>query len=854
MTAELKITDGTTEISLIRDNGNAFHLNRWRPGIAQFTGGGTWQQSALSDGRRLVDYRRDNVIETFDLKIADVGVDELIWQTQELRRLLDKAADYWATNWQDVPVYLMAKADCEENPRHATIYAWSTPEDENPFAQPFQQSRGAMMNSWTLSMERGHWTEHPPGTGTCVETSGEQVFYGATSSTFFVPTATLDDAYIDTGNATLTNDTNLYLGRSALGYYHFGVRFRNVTIPQGAIIISAVIQLVCDLTANAGVVARVYAEDDVAPAQYGTYANLIGRALTSNSTLWSLPATMTEGIVYDTPDLALAVQEITDQVGWASGQDMAFQLRALGRTDADVVSSYRFASWDDLIKTEPILRVTWLDASSPATYGRSATCSDEVYLCNKANYAQIGYVEIDDGGIFQGNLIPGGPPYDLLPAAPLANDAVYFGCPSSDPFCSLVFDLSTGQVGCELIWEYWNSAWVTLWVRDNTRLAGGIPLTTTGVCSVHWEQPSDWVANDPGNGVTTLWVRARVTAVKGATTPPTQQTRDVYTILWPRIDVDSAQVGGDLAALARSLITDQSSAAHPNTSLKAYRIIAGLRTLSRGTDFVAYLNAAAEQNPAGAITDVGTDTIFTTTDVTTPTGTRATYSPAALNAWNDILTFTFNASLASDFYGTFHIFLRAKQVGGAAGDIGLRLKTFIGSTEVLQSDSMYFDSLNPWQIIDFGQIRFPGVTIRAADVATSSGFIIQGWSSSATPDAYLYDLVLIPTDEWAVDSAATSEASLDGISDGLFLDMDSIGSRGLIDAMTFDAVNTRLQSVWLPLANGPAIFQENVDQRLWFFSMELASDGSPELRAPPYHGFSLQAFRNQRYLSMRGER
>jgi hypothetical protein len=67
MPARLVITDGTTTIDLI-DRSFGFHLDSWEPAIAQYKQGGTFSDSPLADGRRLVDRHFDNAFETFELK------------------------------------------------------------------------------------------------------------------------------------------------------------------------------------------------------------------------------------------------------------------------------------------------------------------------------------------------------------------------------------------------------------------------------------------------------------------------------------------------------------------------------------------------------------------------------------------------------------------------------------------------------------------------------------------------------------------------------------------------------------------------------------------------------------------
>ena len=165
MAAILEISDGTTTVDLLGSNG--YILNSWRPAISGYKGGGTFQSSSLSDGRRLVHKAFAAATETFDLKARDVSQDTLIKTTQELRRLLEKASDYWTNNWQDEPVWIKTKASNETNARYAIIHVGVIPEDENPFSQPFlQPSCDAVMDNIGLIVERGHWWSEEPKTGT----------------------------------------------------------------------------------------------------------------------------------------------------------------------------------------------------------------------------------------------------------------------------------------------------------------------------------------------------------------------------------------------------------------------------------------------------------------------------------------------------------------------------------------------------------------------------------------------------------------------------------------------------------------------------------------------------------------
>lgn len=139
----------------------------------------------------------------------------------------------------------------------------------------------------------------------------------------------------------------------------------------------------------------------------------------------------------------------------------------------------------------------WLRDDSSTSFGASVTtCGDppEVYIVNKYSPTQLTHIKISDGGVFTDLMPMTAFPVALFPAAPAANDALYFIASTSDAntgqFDNLVFYLTenlgytTGGAVTVFTWEYWNGAWVTLTVTDGT-----VQFSRLGVCSVHWVPP-----------------------------------------------------------------------------------------------------------------------------------------------------------------------------------------------------------------------------------------------------------------------------------------------------------------------------------------------------------------------------
>jgi len=688
----LEITDGTTLVNLLAER-SGFCCTDWTPAIAEGKGGGVWRDSPLSGGRRLAMRKLGNVIERYELQVRNWNQDQLIRDTQNLRRLLEKAIAYWTTRWQDEPVWIKAQSPLEENPRHALVQDDSTPGDDFPYGQPFWPQIGsAALDSFALLVERGHWTENEPGTGTAVECSAVETYDG----------------------------------------------------------------------------------------------------------------------------------------------------RNLGNVDS--------------------------------AGARDPTTADAVFIANKRNEANLTdiYHYTAIGPAWSANLMDAALPFDFLPAVPAVGDITYFGIDTavadSGPFCSLVFDISTAQVDLTITWEYWNGAWVALTAQDNTDAGGamtGDPFDTLGVNSVHWVQPSDW-ATVAVNAITGYWVRARVTAIGGAPAPPQQQNRDIYSIVWPYIEAQSVQVGGDIAALSRVRLNVQSfKDTAPVNVLFLDRTIIGLRSTARGDAFTAYLNCADEQNPASITATIISTCNYQASPVT-PTGRYLNYTPVGVEAMGERWRLTFSNAVANDFMGTYHAYIRGSQSGGSVGDIQFRLRAYTslqgltyesGIGQFFNAAAAPLNVIN--QIVDLGMFTIGSDLINEQDdlVNLNLSLYISNSEAGSPGDAHFYDIILVPIDEWAGDfTTITYPRTASDLAETL-LDLDSIAyPKQQIRALVRQASTDRIKDIFAPVTNGPAIWQANQKQRYWVFSMYDNSPDDGDWVAYCEIGASIQAQRMARYFSMRGDR
>jgi hypothetical protein len=671
MSATLEITDGTDTVSLIQDGGNTFFLNEWMPRIVLPKAGGVYQQSALSDGRRLVDRKFDTVAESFDMKGHAESMDAMARELQVLRALLEKAVAYWTTDWQSTPVYFVCQAECETNARYALIMNYSTPDDENPFSQPWLAAEGTVLDNWTLTIERDHWTENAPGTGT----------------------------------ATAASAVEAYNGRN----------FGNI-----------------------------------------------------------------------------------DSAG----------------------------------------------ARDPVT-------TQDVYVVNKRNEANLTHVYEDDGGVFSANLLDAALPHRLLPAVPTTSDDMYFGIDTSvsdsGPFDNLVFDVGTAQTNItDTDWLYWNGAWAAFaTVRDYTASAigSGVAFSRTGVYSVRWEIPSDW-ATTSVNGVTAYWVRLNIGTVDPGPAGATQQNRRIYSATWPYAEIQAAAVGGTLPALLRILAQQREDT--QTGAIK--RIFCGLRSQSRGSNFTAVLNASDEQNPTGIAVSAGANSSFINL-VPSPTGRVIEYNPSGADSIAVRAQFQLATSISPEYVGSFHAFFRYITTGATTSytaNLSVRsdqnnITTFTGETVTIAAGAT-----TDLGIADLGKVDLPPYLEHAdADESGRVHLRINVGSSDGTDNLRIVDLWLMPIDEWAadMDQDETSSSSAP-------IRLDSLQNpRRVLRAGVFNSSDQIIQPFKV-VKNGPAILQASSQQRLWFLLFRF--DVSDREESNLYHSVRVQLQSNQRYFSTEG--
>lgn len=522
-------------------------------------------------------------------------------------------------------------------------------------------------------------------------------------------------------------------------------------------------------------------------------------------------------------------------------------------------------------------------APSYIDIGQEATCANQVYVGNShKDGGQLTDIYYYDASLvaWSANLFNAATPYGFLPAVPGDGDCVYFGQDTvgtldRGPFCSLVFDISARSVygGVATIeWEYWNGAWVALTNFHDPRGSanGGSGASWdlyTGVQSVHWAQPTDWTTTAV-NGVTGFWVRARCNIPGGgdSISQPVQQNRTIYTIATAHIEIDSAQTGGDIPMFARLRMQCWSDIIAPAALLPAQisRIHVGLRSLSRGAEFQAYLPCGSNMTPAGQVTQsmapAGAAVTFPVDSPLTAYGEYTSYVTVAATNMADVISVYMGGPLATAIMpGTYRVMVRYQRTNGADGDVRMRLRITTDPYGAGRTTPQVLLSANNNQeVADFGRITLaPWGMAHPATVIDGTIFIQLANDIAASRTVYLYDVILIPADEWYAclerDTGTSTNLEYWNV-----LDTDSVSvPRDRRIAIVRDWVNgDRMLGKWIRQSSGPNVLQANADQRLWFFMQQYENTASPwgELFGQWEMAMTVQTEGIKRYKWARGDR
>jgi hypothetical protein len=371
------------------------------------------------------------------------------------------------------------------------------------------------------------------------------------------------------------------------------------------------------------------------------------------------------------------------------------------------------------------------------------------------------HVYRDDGGVFSSNLVATSA-HDYFPAAPAVTDAYYIGS-TNEPMTSVVLNVGTIFAGTALVgvWEYYNGAWVTLPVGTNlmaSRSPDWFNYLGEHILGLHME---DWTQTTI-NTVNAWWIRYRLTTVTAVSTVPANSSFIPYVCGHNYISIPSAGIRGDISPQILMSIVAPWSAITANPDLATInKIIVGAK--SRNLDnFVSVINL--NDVAVGGWTHTnGTDAAIV--DTGDSEGSKNRYTNVTF-AGTESLDMRLRMTLAAPgikyYQGEYKMFLRCQQIGGAVGDCTVGVKTRLwANTDLFPQVGSGYKALRAIdagpEIVDLGTIQIPFAP-QAGDLNDSTFlngplyFEVEASVVSGSAGVLrLYDIILIPIDEWTAE-------------------------------------------------------------------------------------------------------
>lgn len=889
--------NGQTVYYDLLNGANGVFLEEWRPRRAVMKGGGVFQDSPMVDGRSLVHGVYGNVQETFKLKYYHDSPDTAAFEDAKLEQLLQKAMDNGRTQWQREPVYLAVQPVGASNVQYARIIAGQIKDSEDPFGTTWNQARGGTSaigaTAWDdieLIIERGDWLENPPGTGTAVS-HGAQVEYLNTPGVWF--DTVNDNLYAPLSPPDPSGDLcfEWWMKLNSLGRVGGGGNgyILNVYHSGGA---PADDQITILVNSSDG---KMYCTMDIDGGTNGTIATSATLtdddrwhhyAVTWDGTAGSFVEIYVDGVAKGAAPVASsgaavlatdwyignfhsAGNAIDGVLGWfrvseaqrytADFSDSVPDRQIPPANDADTYFLWGMNDGSGSTVASLIggtaLALTgasWLignvatTGTGDFTAGAPASTGSDIFYAHHGAQVPI-HTAFRYNGSYSANLIGASLPQALLPTG--ATSILYL-C-SSAPFYNVIFNIGTAIAGTAVIAnEYWDgSAWSALSdVQDDT---GDFANTEAGC--IAWDEVSNWAITTV-NGVAGYWLRFRVSS-GSVSTSPTQQTYNIYSACWPYVTWGDTAVNGDIAALGQLVSYRQDNNSLSVSPAKMTRYM-GARSVDRGVNFSAFLpfsNGPGLPPGVQVIPSATGSTYLTWDNYRGISGVQLTFTGGSGFIIN-LLTIRISSTYAAEYSGRYRVLLRHRMPATTGTHVQTDLKLSLVVGDQRRDAYPYADDLGLGvhleNFLDFGEIAIGGNLAYGETIGDLDIDIDIDTSSGVARTLYLYDLILIPIDEWA---AIVSDQLM--IEKGVhYRDTSEIGYTPIAD-------KTRIVSSGAEYAQNTVISNgrgmlENGSSKLWMVEYARSKSVSDSIgdgySSPPELIFRAELSRNQRYRSFRG--
>jgi len=201
-----------------------------------------------------------------------------------------------------------------------------------------------------------------------------------------------DDAEEDSGGGVSLNASDLKLGPQQW----VGLRFNAVTIPQGAIINSAYVEMRATDNNTESTDLTVFGEnvDDASTFSSGSN-NLSARSMTVAAVDWSSVESWSKNQWHNTPDLSAIIQEVVSRTGWSDGNDIVILIRSDDLNGKRLAFSHENAGGNKAAKLHVEYVVDGLLGHWAFAEGTGTTAADSTASANDATL-QAGATWVSD--------------------------------------------------------------------------------------------------------------------------------------------------------------------------------------------------------------------------------------------------------------------------------------------------------------------------------------------------------------------------------------------------------------------------------------------------------------------------
>lgn len=466
------------------------------------------------------------------------------------------------------------------------------------------------------------------------------------------------------------------------------------------------------------------------------------------------------------------------------------------------------------------------------------------HVVNKRVLQNLTHVKYYDASLAAyTDILPAGSfPIELFPDPPAASDILYFlieaAVNNAGPVYHIAFNISQPAVDITtIVWEVWSAgAWNAVTVTDGTN---GFTAIGPVVVTIN---TTAFASNAVVDGVTGYGIRARITAVGSNPSAPYQDDWDVFALSVPYVDISS--IDGDISAITLSRFKNVAYLSGTN-NYYVNRVVCGLRRVSRGENFSAFLNASDQRVPDGLVVSVGTDCAFQA-KAGAPGERSILYNPTTTNTNADRAIFSLNRILGLEYTGTYHAYVRVDSDTVDVFTVRLRVTRGAGGL-TYYTDAVQVPNASAYVVLDMGDINIPRQKY-STDVIQIA---VQMETTDAAANIEIIDLILIPVDEWAGDYSDNANVSDSLIDIDEYLEIDGLTPK---DLPVLVLTSTDLvKSEYVPSGN-PMVLEPIGDDthRLWIFTMRTSTTGTDYVWiAEPQMAQRVEIEKNEGYLGFK---